>query len=106
MLAASSPARGSFTRRPSLESQEVVEVWFGAQPPPDAEHVRGHHVRVERHEAARSGPEESRIAQQVVDLERLARIEPQLLQRDVHPAALGMVRIEGHDYQHLVAEIR
>src|SRR5438128_1708128 len=65
---------------------EVLEVVLAADAMADPEHVRRHDVRVELHEAALSLPQEPRVRQQVVHLERLVRLEPQLREGNAHPA--------------------
>src|SRR5690349_19184793 len=84
---ASRVVRGPRTATRPCWLEEIVEVPLGAQPATHAEHVGGQHGRVERDEAARTVPEVARVAQQVVHLERLARVESERVERKVDPSA-------------------
>src|SRR5262245_116473 len=98
--------RRSFSRRASRDLlQEVVEISLRAQPAPEAEHVGRHDTRVQRDEAPWAVPEIPRVAQQVVHLEGLARVERELVERQLDPAALRMVWVEGDDHEHLVRAV-
>ena len=58
-----------------MASQEVVEVPLRPHPTAYEERVRGHDGRIERDEVACAVPEVAGVAQQIVDLERLLRVE-------------------------------
>ena len=74
--AGSGVAFGLFSRRTATASQEVVEVPFRPHPASHVENVRRDDGGVERDEAPCAVPQIARVAQQIVDLEGMLRVEP------------------------------
>src|SRR5262245_14603240 len=84
----------------ALPLEEILEVALGADARLDLEDARRQSGRVQLDEVARAVPEVALIREQVVDLERLPVLQPELGQRQVDPAGLGVVRVEVDDHQH------
>ena len=88
------------------DSHVIVEVLFGAEPTTYAKNMGGHRVRIDLYVVARPIPAIIGIGQLVLHLERMIRIEPQVVEVQLNPAGVGMRRTQIDDDQYDVGSIR
>src|SRR5438093_8070286 len=105
-MSASLYQSGSPCIRPRARSQEVLEVLLPSDPAPYPEDVTGHDLRVQLDVVARPLPQEPGVRQQVVRLERLARLDAERLEVELDPAAVPVVWVGVDDRQHDVVAVR
>src|SRR5918993_5350838 len=80
-----------------IVSHEIIEILFAPDAAADAEDMGGSRVRVKLDVISLAVPEKSGAAHEIMGLIRLARLELQRLDRNLHPAGLRVMRIEVHD---------
>src|SRR5207249_10163676 len=82
-------------RRPAgSRSQEVLEVVLAADAAAEAEDLARHGVRIDLDVVALSAPQEARAGDELVGLEGTVALDAQLLQGQMDPAALHVVRVD------------
>jgi hypothetical protein len=90
----------------AIPLQKVVKIVFSADLFPDTEDMSRHHLGVQFNEIAPGMPKVACVAQQVVDLEGLIRVKSQFGERQIHPAGVGVMRIQIHHSQNDIGKIR
>ena len=80
----------------------VVEIPLAAHSSPNTEDMSGDKLWVEFNVVPGFLPEITGVAQEVMHLVRLLRINIQVIKRELYPAGLSVMRIEVHNHQNNV----